>query len=468
VAILGQSKIFKQTLTRMPHQHNERKSTKTSKSMIEQILRPEEQKVKYAVCDIDGVLRGKVIHRAKLEKTLSSGLGFCNVIFGWDSSDVCYDNTQISGWHTGYPDAMARVDLNTLRRVPWDHDLPFFLADFAADPQVAAACPRTLLRKIEEQCSAMGFLAKFALEYEWFNFQDSSQSLQDRSFVNPLPLTPGMFGYSLTRPNQYNHFFNELFDNLLRFEIPIEGLHTETGPGVYEASLMHTTTLEAADRAVQRNGILASFMAKWNDQLPGCGGHIHQNLWSKDGEQNLFLDAEASNGMSQLMQHYIAGQLHCLPHIMPMYAPTVNSYKRLVKGSWAAVSVSWGIENRTAALRVIPNPAFSMRLETRIPGSDANPYLAVAASLASGLYGIKNKLALKTPAISGNAYEQSDATPLPGSLLEATRAMSESGLGDELFGSDFCDHFLLTREWEWEQYSRAVTDWERRRYFEII
>jgi glutamine synthetase len=446
--------------------------------MLNEILHPEEQKVKYAVCDIDGVLRGKIIHRSKLEKTLNSGLGFCNVIFGWDSSDVCYDNSKISGWHTGYPDAMTRVDLGTLRRVPWDNDLPFFLADFAEDAQVAAACPRTLLRKIEDQCSAMGFLAKFALEYEWFNFMDSAHSLHDRGFVDPIPLTPGMFGYSLTRPSQYSHYFNELFDNLLRFEVPIEGLHTETGPGVYEASLVHTSTLEAADRAVlfknavkeiaQRSGIMASFMAKWNDQLPGCGGHIHQNLWSEDGEQNLFLDPKGRNCMSALMEHYVAGQLHCLPHIMPMYAPTVNSYKRLVKGSWAAVSVSWGIENRTAALRVIPNPSFSMRLETRIPGADANPYLAVAASLASGLYGIKNKLKLDLPAVSGNAYEQENASPLPGSLLEATQAMRKSPLAAELFGADFCDHFLRTREWEWEQYSRAVTDWERKRYFEII
>jgi glutamine synthetase len=440
---------------------------------------PEDEKFKFAVCDIDGILRGKILHRSKILKGLEDGYGFCNVIFGWDSADVCYDRGTVSGWHTGYPDAMARLDLNTFRRIPWENELGFYLGDFAgAEPGIAAACPRNLLRRIEQESRGMGYLPQFALEYEWFNFQETPQSLHDKDYARPQPITPGMFGYSLLRFSQNQGFVHAIFDQMAQYGVPLEGLHTETGPGVYEASIQYSPALEAADRAILfkagvkelalQYGMVASFMAKWNEQLPGCGGHVHQNLWDEKGETNLFLDAEQPNRMSELLRHYLAGQLYCMPHIMPMYAPTVNSYKRLVKGSWAAVSVSWGIENRTAALRVIPDPARSLRLETRIPGADANPYLAVAASLASGLYGIKHRLPLHLPPVQGSAYEQSNLQALPSTLGEATQVMRKSKLAHELFGAEFAEHFLQTREWEWEQYCRQVSDWERRRYFEGV
>src|SRR6185369_17960891 len=133
------------------------------------------------------------------------------------------------------------------------------------------------------------------------------------------------------------------------------------------------------------HGIVATFMAKWNSLLPGCSGHIHQSLWDPAGKTNLFYDAADDNKMSELLKQYMAGQLYCMPHILPMYAPTVNSYKRYVEGAWASTSVSWGIENRTTALRVITHSEEGARLETRTPGADANPYLSLAASLASGL-----------------------------------------------------------------------------------
>ncbi|MGB1218029.1 MAG: glutamine synthetase, partial [Saprospiraceae bacterium] len=172
--------------------------------------------------------------------------------------------------------------------------------------------------------------------------------------------------------------------------------------------------------------------------------------------------------ISEFMEHYIAGQLHCLPYLMPFYAPTVNSYKRFVAGSWAATSVSWGVENRTTALRVINPDEKSMRLETRIPGADANPYLSMSAALASGLYGIKNKLSLKTKLTQGNEYENQLNPKLPRTLFEATEKMKSSEIPRELFGETFIDHFIKTREWEWNQYCQQVSDWELKRYFEII
>jgi len=285
-----------------------------------------------------------------------------------------------------------------------------------------------------------------------------------------------MFGYSVLRSSLKNSFFTDLFELLNKFNVPLEGLHTETGPGTYEAAIVHAGILEAADRAVlfktavkeiaYRHGIMATFMAKINEQLPGCGGHVHQSLWNK--KANLFHDEKDAMKMSSLMKNYIAGQLFCLPQILPMFAPTINSYKRLVEGAWAPTTLTWGLDNRTVALRVLSGGTKSFRLETRVIGSDANPYLAMAACLATGLYGIKNKIELTQAATVGNGYRDFSNGVLPGTLHEATQAMKNSPVAKEIFGDKFVAHFTGTREWEWKQHLKAVTDWEYRRYFEII
>lgn len=439
---------------------------------------PDSDKIKFAVTDIDGILRGKLISKNKFSKSLKEGLGFCNVIFGWDSSDAIYDNSTITGWHNGYPDALATIDTSTFRTIPWEDDIPFFLADFSNASELANVCPRTLLKRVRQQCIDLGYTPNFAKEYEWFNFKETSNSLQEKNYNNLQSLSHGMFGYSLLRPSQNQSFFQDIFTLLPKFNIPLEGLHTETGNGVYEAAIDYTDILEAADRAVlfktsvkqiaYTHELIACFMAKWNTNLPGCSGHIHQSLWDADGTKNQFYNEADGDNMSDLLRHYIAGQLHCLPHILPMYAPTVNSYKRFVEGAWASTSVSWGIENRTTALRVINHNMEGMRLETRVPGADANPYLSLAASLASGLYGIKNKLPLKLPATKGNEYSNEVSQKLPNTLHEATVAMKSSTIANELFGEAFTDHFIKTREWEWNQFRQKVTDWELKRYFEII
>jgi glutamine synthetase len=437
------------------------------------------QKVKFAFADIDGVLRGKVISREKLLGGMQAGYGFCDVVFGWDSNDATYDNVQLTGWHSGYPDKLCFIDLATFRTVPWQDDVPFFLADFSGpDGNDLPACPRSLLKRISRQCEDMGYHAKFAQEFEWFNFKETPQSLHQKGFANMEPLSPGMFGYSILRTSQNSGFYYDLFNLLTRFGIPVEGLHTETGPGVYEAAIMHDEVLSAADKAVlfktavkeiaSLHGISATFMAKWNADLPGCSGHIHQSLWTKDQSQNLFYDAEDLNKMSELHKQYLAGQLYCMPHLLPMYAPTINSYKRLVEGAWAPTTITWGIDNRTTALRVINTTAAYTRLETRIPGSDTNPYLAIAAALASGLYGIKNKLSLNVSATVGNGYQDKSNGSLHTNLYDAAIAMQQSAVAKELFGEGFVQHFTQTRLWEHRQYAKSVSDWELKRYFEII
>ncbi len=445
--------------------------------LLRQLAEEHTEKVKLAITDIDGVLRGKVIAFDKLVAIAEKGFGFCDVVFGWDAEDSAYDNGAFTGWHTGYPDAQAVIDAATFRRVPWEGDMPFFLGDFRAkDGGELGICPRGLLKRVIRQAAAQGYSAFFSQEFEWFNFVGPA-SAGHWSIADLKPITKGMFGYSILRASQGSAYFNDLFDLLKRFDVPLEGLHTETGPGVYEAAILYSDVLEAADRAVlfktgvkeiaHRHGVLPTFMAKVNERLPGCSGHVHQSLWTADGGRNLFYE-EGGTGVSAIMESYIAGQLYCLPHILPMVAPTVNSYKRLVEGAWAPTTLTWAIDNRTVALRALPGGAGSTRLETRVVGSDSNPYLAMAACLASGLYGVRQGLKLTTPATKGNGYADKRHGVLPGNLWEATQAMRQSPLAAELFGEVFTEHFIRTREWEWRQFGQVVTDWELKRYLEII
>jgi glutamine synthetase len=247
---------------------------------------------------------------------------------------------------------------------------------------------------------------------------------------------------------------------------------------VYEAAIAYADALEAADRAAlfktavkeiaYRHGVVASFMAKWNAKLPGCGGHLHVSLWDAARTRNLFHDPSGPYGIAPLFESFLAGQLACLADVLPLFAPNVNSYKRLVDGYWSPTKPTWGIDNRTCALRVIPGSPSSTRLEVRIGGADINPYLALAAAIATGLYGIEQQLELTDRPIIGSAYQDTGIPRLPRNLGDATDRLAASDVARELFGEAFVDHFVRTRRWEWSQYQDAVTDWEMKRYFEII
>lgn len=452
-----------------------------TKEIMKKVGHGPHKKVKLAVSDLDGILRGKVIHEKKFQSIVESGFGFCDVVFAWDCADQLYDNVSFSGWHTGYPDAKAKIDLQTFREIPWENDLPFFLADFYEDNEFTESlplCPRGLVKKSKKKAAQLGFDAFFSQEFEWFNFSESPEELHQKDFRNPNPLTPGMFGYSLLRASKNSAYFNDLFDLLEKFRVPLEGLHTETGPGVYEAAILYDDILEAGDRAIlfktavkeiaQRHNIIPSFMAKWSSTLPGCSGHLHQSLWDKKSHKNLFYNEKDSSKLSPMMESYMAGVLHCLPDLLPFYAPTINSYKRLVEGAWAPTTLTWGIDNRTTSLRALPGSQKSSRIELRVVGSDTNPYLSMAASLLSGLYGIENNLKLKAPQTVGNGYTEKGQGSLSKNLLEATTKMENSKISNELFGEVFIKHFSDTRKWEWREFQKAVTDWELKRYFEII
>jgi len=434
-------------------------------------------KVKVAVSDIDGILRGKYLHREKFFGAAEGGFGFCDVVFGWDSHDQCYDNTQVTGWQHGFPDALARIDLDTARRVPWDNQVPFFLGEFVnADGSPYPVCPRQTLRRVLQRAKKLGFAPMAGVEFEWFNFAETPQGWAAKRGVAPEPITPGMFGYSLLRMADQREFFNALMDDMAAFGVPIEGLHTETGPGVYEAAIAFSGALEQADRAIlfktgakeigKKFGVMPSFMAKWSAQFPGCSGHIHQSL--SDGKRNLFFDAKSPRKMSKLFESYLAGQIACLMEFAPMFWPTINSYKRLVDGFWAPVKPTWGLDNRTASFRVIAGSPKATRLETRCPGADINPYLAMAAVIAAGLHGVEKGLKLTAPPITGTNQGAEHIPRAPRSLLETTRLFKASTIARDWLGDTFVDHFAATREWEHRQWQDAVTDWELKRYFEII
>jgi glutamine synthetase len=433
------------------------------------------KRIRLGAYDIDGSLRGKYVSSEKFHSAAQSGLGFCDVIFGWDIGDVLYDNVKFTGWHTGYPDANCRIALDTLRLIPWEPGTAFFLMDFVTrDGQPLPIAPRQVLQRVVARAEALGYAPYFSAEYEFFFFRETPDSLRAKNFHGLTPLTPGMFGYSVVRASANSGLVLQILDQLAAFNCPLEGLHTETGPGVYEAAIAVDEAVPAADKAAlfktavkeiaARQSLIVTFMAKWNPDLPGSSGHLHQSLWDSGKHRNLF-HSIGDGGMSALMQHYIAGLVTNLPELAAVICPTINSYKRTVPGAWAPINATWGVDNRTTALRAIPGGSKSTRVELRLAGADINPYLAMAASLAAGLDGIERKLPLPPPTV--NAYAGS-ATPLPRTLQASAKLFRESAMARRWLSDEFVDHYAATREWEVRQFEKAVTDWELARYFESV
>ncbi|KAL6305310.1 hypothetical protein BKA93DRAFT_731222 [Sparassis latifolia] len=458
-------------------------------------------KVKVAV---DGVLRGKFMSKEKFISAASSdGFGFCSVIFGWDMHDAVYSRELlISNRANGYRDILASIDLSTYRRIPWENDVPFFLVSFL-DPETKepiCADPRGALKKVVDRAEQKGWQCFAGCEYEYFQFKETPESLAKKNYVNLQPLTSGMHGYSLLRTQINNDYFHDLFDESWKFQVPLEGHHTETGPGVYETALAYTTALRMADNAILfkflaksigiKRGVVPSFMAKPWGNLPGCSGHIHVSLRDQNGKSLFAVSeselqagrADAANDdtkfLSQEGEWFLAGVLDGLPDIMPMLVPTINGYKRLVGGEafWAPNAVTYGYDSRAASVRIISPPSVppaASRLEVRVPGADMNPYFAISAIFALGLRGIEKKIKLTGPPVSQLTVEDKRSGKvkmLPQSLEAATEYMMrpESIAREEaVFGQDFVDHFGGTRQHEVKLWNEAVTNWEVERYLEL-
>lgn len=440
-------------------------------------------RVKLGLSDIDGVLRGKYLSLEKFASVAASTGSFCDCVLGWDMNDQLYDNVKFTGWHTAFPDALFKIDLATERRLPDEGNIPFFLGEFVDSKtwERHPLCPRSQLQRILDRAASMGFGVRIGFEYEFFVFDETPHSVREKRYRNLKPITPGNFGYSVLRNSAESDLFNQLMDYLLALNCPIEGLHCETGPGVWEAALANDLALSAADKAAifktftkvffQKRGKMATFMAKWSLDYPGQSGHMHQSLYDLETGQSVFHKAGGRERMSPIMESYVAGMQQYLKPFLSLCAPTVNSYTRLVKGAWAPTSATWGVENRTTALRVIPGSPKSQRVEFRLGAADGNPYLVAAACIGAGLLGIEQKLKLGEP-VEGSAYEIQDSLPehlqLPGNLRDSLRNLRSSKAAADLFGADFVDHFANSREWEVRQHERQITDWQLERYFEII
>ena len=364
--------------------------------------------------------------------------------------------------------------------MPWDGGVPFFLGEFVKpDGAPSPICPRQTLKRVLAARREAGFAAMCGMEFEWFNFAETPQIVGRQAGRRPEPITPGMFGYSLLRMNHNREFFNALMDEMLAFGVPIEGLHTETGPGVYEAAILFGEALEQADRAIlfktgakeigARFGVMPSFMAKWSAQVPGLQRpHPPEPEDGRTARPTSSTTQKSPRRMSPLFESYLAGQVACLMEFAPMFWPTINSYKRLVDGFWAPVKPTWGMDNRTASFRVIAGSPKATRLETRCPGADVNPYLAMAAVLAAGLHGVEKGLKLTRRRSPAPTRASENIPRAPRTLIETTRIFRQSEIARDWLGDDFVDHFAATRDWEWRQWLDGVTDWELKRYFEII
>ena len=428
--------------------------------------------------DIDGILRGKYVDLTKFVSLIEKGGGFCDCVFGWDVEDQLYDQGTYTGWHTGFPDAQYRLREETSRTLPGSDTL-FFLGEFlTTDGGEHPLCPRTLLRRASKLLGDQGLLADAGFEYEFFVFSESSKTVRDKNYLELVPLSEGNFGYSVLRAATQSSNFQGLLEYCSAFDMPLEGLHCETGPGVWEAAIKYCDVLSAADRAnlfktfskvyFQQHEAIATFMAKWSMDYPGQSGHLHISLRDQEGKKVLHSETEQ---VPETARYALGGLLKYLPEWLVLYAPTVNSYTRLVKGAWAPTAATWGIENRTCAVRFITGTAGHQHIELRVPGADANPYLAAAGAVGSILLGINDRIEPPDP-IVGNAYDvESDlevsATFSP-TLREAASRFEQSQAARQVFGDEFVDHFVMSRIWESREAERHVNSWQLARYFEAI
>ena len=444
--------------------------------------------VKIGGADIEGVWRGKRVAARFFLDSLADGFAQCDVLYGWDIAENVLLGLAFSNWERGFADLVMKPDLSTFALVPWEEKVASCICDMWTEHgEKVTIAPRYVLSNVVERARSLGYEPLAAAELEFRFFREDQMSLREKDFgPNLTPLNPGMNCYSISQASADDHLLKRIANMMRDYGVEIEGYNREHGPGMYEMNIRYSGATMAADRVMQfktgvkeicyQEGLAATFMAKWNDQQDGSSGHSHMSLWDRNLERNVFWDDEAEGHMSAEMRSFLAGVLQKMPEFMALYAPVINSYKRYVEGTWAPLNTTWGMDNRTCAVRVINTNQRAIRIENRVPGSDANFYLVFAATLASGLYGIEHKLELP-PRLDGNAYdaatvaraiETGDLRPLARNLMAATDLLEQSELAREALGRDFVEHYVATRRWEISECEKAVTNWERRRYFEQI
>ncbi|MDJ1113841.1 glutamine synthetase family protein [Microbacterium dauci] len=424
--------------------------------------------------DAQGRLVGKrVAGRFWVDEVGKHGAEVCDYLLSVDVDMNTVDGYAMSSWDKGYGDMMLRPDIETLRRIPWQPATALVIADLLyVDGSPVVQSPRGILQAQRDRLAEKGLVAFSGTELEFIVFDDSFRDAWAKRYQGLTASTDYNVDYNLLATTRLEPLLRDIRRGMEGAGLYCEGVKGECNDGQQEIAFRYAEIIETADQhTIYKNGAKEiadahgqslTFMAKF-DQREGNSCHIHLSVRGNDGSAVMAGDGEY--GFSKLMEHWIAGILATLREFTLLYAPTINSYKRYAKGTFAPTGVAWGIDNRTCALRVVGH-GHSLRVENRVPGGDVNPYLAISAIIAGGLHGIEHELELPAP-LTGNAYD-SDVAHLPTTLREAAQLFSESEVARAAFGDDVVAHYLNQARIEVEAYDAAVTDWERIRGFERL
>jgi glutamine synthetase len=370
----------------------------------------------------------------------------------------------------------AQPDLATIRRVPWLEKTALVLCDLLDEETNAPVevSPRRILQRQVERAAAAGFTLNFASELEFFVFRESLDEASAKDFANLTPHSLVVEDYHILQTTRDEYLIRDIRNGIDGAGVPVEFSKGEAGRGQHEINLVYADAVEMADRhVIYKNGVkeiaaqhnrAVTFMAKFSSDEVGSSCHVHSSLWSRDGRDALMWEAGAPDHLSAAMRGWLGGQIACGREFAWMYAPTVNSYKRYQPESWAPTALAWGHDNRTCGFRLVGHGQ-GFRIESRIPGADANPYLAFAATIAAGLHGIENKIE-PPPMLVGNAYDAPDIPHVPWNIVDAINEFERSEVADTAFGPAVHRHLVHAARQEWAVFNQAVTDWELRRNFE--
>ncbi len=429
-----------------------------------------------AAVDMWGRLMGKRFHAAFFVKSGWQETHCCNYLLTVDQDMNTVQGYASSSWQTGYGDYVMKPDMSTLRLIPWLPGTALVLADLLDHHthQEVPLSPRTILKRQVARAQAMGFNAMMATELEFYLFDNSYENLRDGGLKALQPVSAYNEDYHIFQTTKEEDVMRAVRNGLYAAGIPVENSKGEADAGQEEVNYKYSDALDTADNhSIIKNGIKeiawtkgksVTFMAKYDHRKAGSSAHVHQSLWTLDGTA-AFADDADKHGMSDLMKHYIAGQLHHARDITAFLAPYVNSYKRFTIGMFAPTKAVWSADNRTAGFRVCGEHTKAVRVECRIPGSDMNPYLACAALLAAGLDGIEKKMALE-PEMVGDMYRAEGIREIPKTLRDASALLKNSAMLRTAFGDDVIDHYHHACEWEIAETDRVVTDFELQRLFE--
>ena len=429
-----------------------------------------------AQVDMQGRLMGKRFQAEFFVESAWEETHSCNYLLATDMEMETVDGYKATSWEAGYGDYTMKADLDTLRRIPWLEGTALVLCDVLDHHTHAEVehSPRAVLKKQVARLEAMGMKAMFASELEFFLFRESFEEALDKGYQSLTPISAYNEDYHIFQTTKEEGVMRAIRTGLNGADIPVENSKGEACAGQEEINVCYTDALTMADRhAIMKTGCkeiawskghAISFMAKWHYHMAGNSSHIHQSLWSLDG-QPLFYDNNAEYGMSELMRHYLAGLLHHSSEITFFLAPYINSYKRFMPGTFAPTKAIWSMDNRTAGYRICGADSKAVRVECPIGGSDPNPYLAMAALLAPGIDGIGNKLELQAPLL-GDAYGGWCVRETTPTLRASADALDGSTMLREAIGDDVIDHYVHAARWEQFEYDRRVTDWEVARGFE--